>query len=131
MLIDNGYNVLSSDKIDRGYGIVKNFLTCKDTFDGDILTNPPFKHANIFVETALDKVNNGNYVIMFLKIQFLESKSRRILFDKFPPKYVYVNSERQHCAKNGKFEELKSTALCFCWFIWQKGYKGEPIIRWI
>ena len=131
VLIDNGYNVFSSDKIDRGYGMVKDFLTCEEKFDGDILTNPPYKNANLFVKTALKKVEDGNYVIMFLKIQFLESKARKILFNEFPPKYVYVHSERQYCAINGQFEKVKSSAVCYAWFIWKKGYKGEPIIRWI
>ena len=131
VLIDNGYNVLSSDKVDRKYGIVKDFLNCDDKFNGDILTNPPYKFADKFVETAINKVNDGNYVLMFLKVQFLESKSRKILFKKFPPKYVYVYSERQLCAMNGEFDKYKATALCYCWFIWQKGYKGETVVRWI
>lgn len=21
--------------------------------------------------------------------------------------------------------------MCFAWFIWEHGYKGEPIIKWI
>lgn len=68
---------------------------------------------------------------MFLKIQFLEGQSRLKLFKKNPPKYVYVNSARQICAMNGKFDKYKSTAICYCWFVWEKGYIGEPVIRWI
>ena len=131
VLENGGYNVLSSDKVDRGYGIIKDFLTCDDKFDGDILTNPPYAYAKQFVETALNKVNIGNRVIMLLKIQFLESKSRKLLFDKSPPKYVYVNSERQLCSMNGNFEKYTASALCYCWFVWEKGYKGETIVRWI
>lgn len=68
---------------------------------------------------------------MFLKIQFLEGQARKKLFEKYPPKYVYVNSKRQLCAMNGKFEKYNATAICYCWFIWEKGWKGEPVIRWI
>ena len=68
---------------------------------------------------------------MFLKIQFLEGKERRKLFDKYPPKYIYVNSSRQLCLLNGDDTNKISSAVCYCWFIWEKGYKGDPIIRWI
>ena len=59
VLEDKGYNVLSTDLINRGYGIVDNdsdFLNGKyythTKFEGDILTNPPYKYAKEFVETA-------------------------------------------------------------------------------
>lgn len=52
-------------------------------------------------------------------------------FKKFPPKYVYVASGRIQCAKKGDFNLLKSgTAVAHAWFIWEKGFKGEPILRW-
>ena len=56
----------------------------------DILTNPPYKYAQEFVEHALALLKVGGYCVMLLKIQFLEGKARRKLFDKYPPKYVYV-----------------------------------------
>jgi len=42
VLLDNGFNIISSDLIDRGFGEVSNFLETTDVFDGDIITNPPF-----------------------------------------------------------------------------------------
>lgn len=138
VLESKGYNVFSTDLIDRGYGIVddcSDFINGKyythTKYDGDILTNPPYKYAKEFVETALDKVSYGNYVIMFLKIQFLEGKDRRKLFDKKPPKYIYVNSAKQTCYINGDMSKKMSSASCYCWFIWEKGFIGEPVIRWI
>ena len=71
---------------------------------------------------------------MFLKLQFLEGKARRALFEKYPPKCVYVASGRLLCAKNGDFEKMKSgggSAVAYAWFVWQKGYTGETVIRWI
>ena len=131
VLINNNYNVYSSDLINRGYGEVKDFLKCNNLFNGDILTNPPYKYAKDFVKHSLDLLEDGNCCIMFLKIQFLEGKDRRKLFDKFPPKYVYVNSARQTCYINGNMNKKMSSASCYCWYIWEKGFKGEPVIRWI
>lgn len=84
----NGYNVLSTDLIDRGYGKGGvDFLKCTEQFDGDIITNPPYKYAKEFVEKALELITNGHRVAMFLKIQFLETVSRRELFERTPPLY--------------------------------------------
>lgn len=133
VLEKNGYQVMSTDLIDRGYGISGvDFLNCmyKEP-EVDILTNPPYKYAKEFVEHALEISSKGDYVIMYLKIQFLEGKARKKLFEKYPPKYIYVNSERQICALNNDFESIKSSAICYCWFIWEKGYKGDSIVRWI
>lgn len=134
VLEKNGYITTNTDLVDRGYKnnfLQLDFLTTNTIFDGDILTNPPYKYAKEFVEHALDTLNDGYYCIMFLKIQFLEGQARLNLFRKYPPKYVYVNSARQLCAMNGEFEKYKATAICYCWFIWEKGYIGEPVIRWI
>lgn len=134
VLEQKGYNVFSSDLIDRGYGDgIIDFLkySKNERLRADILTNPPYKYAKEFVEHALDIQEDGFYVIMFLKIQFLEGQARKELFKKYPPKYVYINSARQMCAMNGEFEKYNATAICYCWFIWEKGFNGEPTIRWI
>lgn len=88
VLTAHGYEVTASDIVDRGYPntYIFDFLNqdC-EPFNGDIVTNPPYKYAVQFVERALQLVNNGRKVAMFLKLQFLEGKSRRKLFDSAPP----------------------------------------------
>ena len=128
-----GYNVKCSDLINRGYPDTEviDFLTYEGTYDGDIITNPPYKFAQEFVEKALSIIEDGKYVIMFLKLQFLEGKKRRELFDKDPPKYIYVSSSRLKCAMNGNFAGISSSAVAYAWFVWEKGYTGKPTIEWI
>lgn len=130
-VLEKEYNVLSTDIIDRGYGEVADFLKAPVGWNGDILTNPPYKYAKEFVEKSLEVINYGRYAIFLLKIQFLEGQDRYKLFKQNPPKYIYVNSKRQTCYINGDMTKKMSSASCYCWFIWQKGYYGEPIIRWI
>ena len=92
------------------------------------------KHGHIVKATDLIDRGYGCKVCMFLKLQFLEGKARRALFEKYPPKCVYVASGRLLCAKNGDFEKMKSgggSAVAYAWFVWQKGYTGEAVIRWI
>lgn len=135
-----GYKVYSTDIRDRGYdsfnGVLDFLSVHKAPFEGDfdILTNPPYKYAKEFVEHALDIVDDGRKVAMFLKLTFLESKSRRALFEKHPPKKIWVFSERVQCAKNGDFETYKQgvgTAVAYAWFIWEKGYTGQTTLGWI
>jgi len=130
-LLDNGYKVISSDLIDRGYGEVKDFLKCKDKFNGDILTNPPFKLAEDFIEKSMNLLSKGNKLILFLKIQFIEGQRRNKLFKKYNIKYVYAHSSRQQCSKNADFEHLNATTQFYAWFIFEKGYVGDTILRWL
>lgn len=126
VLKNRGYKVISTDLMYRGYGDPESLDFLSETlegFDGDIITNPPYKYAKEFVERALDSVKQGHKVAMFLKIQFLEGKTRRKLFDENPPKTVYVSSSRLLCAKNAEFEKMRAgggSALAHAWFIWEK-----------
>ena len=135
-LIAEGYNVKSSDIVHRGFDGTEiiDFLKVAKANKRDIITNPPYKYAKEFVEHALDISADGVKIAMFLKLTFLESKTRKALFKKYPPKTIYVSSSRLQCAKNGDFERYEKgagTAVAYAWFIWEKGFNGEPCIRWI
>ena len=83
--IEAGYNVLCTDLIDRGFGKGGvDFLKQTEVFHGDIVTNPPYKFAQEFIEHALTLVPEGNKVCMFLKVQFLEGVERRKMFEEYP-----------------------------------------------
>lgn len=129
-----GYFVFSSDKIDRGFGLVQDFLASSaPPFPGyDIITNPPYSRALDFVNHAMEILDTGHKAAMFLKLQFLEGKARKEFFQRYPPKTVYVSSSRLHCAKNGDFQRYaKANAVSYAWFVWVKGYTGETVIKWI
>jgi len=125
----HGYNVSCTDLIFRGYGTKKDFFDYQK-WDGDIITNPPYKYAKEFVEHALEIIPIKSKVAMFLKLSFLESLKRKELFEKFPPKTVYVSSSRIICAKNGDFITHNQSAIAYAWFVWEKGYMGRTVIRW-
>lgn len=129
-----GHSVRSSDIIMRTEGVEQlDFLDIAntETWYGDIITNPPFVYAQEFIMKSLQLLREGNKLALFLKLQFLEGKGRKEMFRQFPPKTIYVFSERIICAKNGNFGEFKSSAICYAWFVWEKGYKGDTTIKWI
>ena len=137
VLVRHGYKVLSTDIVYHGYGYPASvdFLIEREesSFDGDIITNPPYKYALEFIEQSLKVIQPNHKVAMFLKLTFLEGQKRRRLFDSTPPRTVYVSSSRLICAKNGEFEEKKSkeSAVAYAWFVWVKGYFGDSVIKWI
>lgn len=136
VLTARGYEVLATDIVNRDNTAMQlfDFLSIKDfVWQGDIVTNPPFKIAEKFVEQGISVLEEGRYLILFQRIMFLESSRRHTLFQKHPPKYIYVHSSRVGTAKGGDFERYASggKTMCYAWFVWQKGYKGESTIRWI
>lgn len=133
VLQDKGFTVFCSDIVDRGYPNTNiiNFLEFKGKTNGDIIMNPPYKYALEFCEKGVEVINVGHKLAALLKLTFLEGKKRRFFFEENPPKIVYVFSGRTNCAKNGDFEKNPSSAVCYAWFIWEKGFKGDPIVKWI
>ena len=140
-LKDLGHFVFASDIIDRGCSDkLIDFLTINKVpeelgNDFCILTNPPYSAGCEFVTKSLDLLDNGQFVIMFLKLQFLEGKKRfNEIYSKNPPRYLFVSTERILCAKNARFDEMKAgggSAVAYGWYVWQKGYQGKTEIDWI
>jgi hypothetical protein len=129
-----GKYVRSTDLIDRGYGEGGiDFLQQTENWGGDIITNPPYSLATQFVRHAISVVETGCKVAMLMRIQFLEGKARKELFRTYPPKNVFVYSSRLVCARNGDFEAFQknSGAMVYAWYVWEKGYQGDTILKWI
>ncbi|MCD8201973.1 MAG: class I SAM-dependent methyltransferase [Clostridia bacterium] len=133
VFLEQGYNVLATDLVDRGFGQggVDFFQQHPDCTEMDIVTNPPYKIARQFIEHGLNLLPDGGKLAMFLKLTFLESKERRELFDNQPFRTLYVCSSRIQAAKNGDFVKYGNSAMAFGWYVWEKGFRGDPIIKWV
>ena len=132
--------IISTDLVQRNdlfsCGIVGgvDFLTKQyDRPFDNIITNPPFSLAKEFAQKALR--NSKRKVILFAKIQFLEGKQRKDFLLSSPLKYVYVFSKRVNPLRNGMEVDENgkpwSSTMCFAWYVWEHGYLGEPMIRWL
>jgi len=137
VLRSKGYKVFATDIADYGcQDKIINFLEKDSLFtdeiewDGDIVTNPPYGLSTEFACRALEIVKPGRKVAMFLRTLFLEGTKRYdVLFKENPPKVIYVFSNRQVSDKNDDFDH--GSAVSYSWFVWEKGSKSEPIIKWI
>lgn len=136
---DKGKKIIGYDIVDRRQTTndnvefhLQDWLHVKHITKGaDIVFNPPYKLSTEFVEHTLNIVEENTKVCAFLKLQFLEGKKRKQLFEKYPPKRIWVSSSRIQCFKNGDMNiKEKSSAICYAWFVWEKGYKGYPELKW-
>ena len=134
-LKERGYDVVSTDLVDRGYGQGGVDFFAQDAVPPDvccILTNPPYKYATEYICHALEILPEGGYLCMFVKTTFAEGAGRyRDIFSTKPPKYILQFVSRVICAMNGDFKTYTGSAVSYAWFIWEKGYKGHTTFDWI
>lgn len=119
-----GYEVYSSDLVDRGYGDAHfDFLNSWRMHD-NIVTNPPFNIGTKFAIHSLHCARKK--VAIFQKLTFLEGKERRDkLYSLNMLRRVYVFSERQ------SFGDHKGGMLAFAWFVFDKEFSGNAEIIFI
>ena len=115
VLKNNGFNVWSTDLIDRGYGRggIDFLKSISNEWNGDILTNPPYKFAKEFVERALEVTRKGCYIVMFLKIQFLEGQARSKQLAILTKIHIHLSMYMLIVKGNNvlKMETLRNTAM--------------------
>jgi len=130
VLEKNGYEVISSDLSDYGYGESGVDFLQRYFLADNVITNPPYKDALSFVLKA--KYSAKKKIAMFLKTVFLESSSRYDMFQdqEFPLKTVYQFSKRVTLYKDG-IKMKNSGMIAYAWYVWDKDYKGKPTIEWI
>lgn len=127
--------IIDTDLVDRNYcEKTIDFLNSDFNPNADlIITNPPFSLVNDFILKGLEKTNR--YLVYLCKIQMLETVGRKEILESSPLKYIYVHSKRQATWKDGKELDPQgkkwATTMCLAWFVWDKEYKGEPIVRFI
>lgn len=122
--IARGSRVISTDLVDRGYGVPRiDFLMERDARAPTIITNPPFKLWLKFAEHALTLASEK--VILFGRLAILEGKNRGRFYRDQPPARVWVHSSRT----KWDFKDFgKQTGMiAFCWIVWERGSKGTQL----
>jgi hypothetical protein len=126
-----GVDVIGTDLIDRGYGQGgRDFLLERALLAPNVVTNPPFKHAEKFIAHSL--ALGAEKVAMLLRLQFLEGARRKKMFESTPLARVHVFSKRIPRMHNPDYTGPKTTSLiAFAWFVWDRGHNGAAEIRWM
>jgi hypothetical protein len=134
-----GHEVIGSDLVDYGRPDCfwrRDFLMEVKAPDGceGIITNPPFKLVEQFVEHALHLCP---HVTMLLRLAFFEAGSgrakkhrlRRYVLDEVPPARILVFRRRLPMMHRRGWEGRKgNSGMAFAWFVWDRGYTGPTVI---
>lgn len=115
--------VIGTDVHDYGHEAVHDFLMpylprIVEARPGPhfIITNPPFRLAQQFIERACEVAEQG--VAMLVRSSFMEGVERyREIFSKRPPLVIAPFVERVPMHK-GRLDPKGSTATSYAWFVW-------------
>lgn len=130
-----GHEVVSRDVCDRGYGTAGvDFLAPSYERVDNIVTNPPYRHAEAFARLATRRARRK--VALLLRWNFYTA-AHHGLFDTSPspPRAlnlaaIHVFAERLQIRRNG-WDGDGTTMTDYAWFIWQAGHAGRPAITQI
>lgn len=130
-LLEHFAVVFPSDVHDygRGYSVTDYLFGPLDEDRTDwVITNPPFRLAEQFIDRALALTDVG--VAMLVRSAFLEGVGRfERLFAKRPPTTILQFAERVVIHK-GKLAPDGSTATAYCWLVWEHRC-GDTFLDWI
>lgn len=103
-----------------------DFLLTQPSFPYNlVIGNPPYDRAEQFIRHSMRYLDNGGYIIMLLRLNFLEGQGRaKGLYREYPLKQVVVRAARVSFTGDGQ-----TNATAYAYFIWQKGYKGETTLK--
>lgn len=99
-----------------------DFLKMGEPWDGSIITNPPYSHADAFIHHALELASEQ--VVMLLPFGALGGQRRYgALWAVHPPALVISVVNRM--SVNGKASQFNHM-----WVIWDKANRGETKLVW-
>lgn len=121
----------AADAYHYGFAPVRDFLTYPyEARSHDwVITNPPFRLAEEFVERAMVVARKG--VAILARTVFLESVGRyENIFSKRPPSIFAQFTERVPMVK-GRVDPKASTATGYAWFVWRLDRDTPPTLAWV
>lgn len=137
VLAEAGHSVVSTDLIDRGYGVpAVNFLREAAPRAKHVITNPPYGGgvADKFIGKALALTRQtGGKVAMLLDLASLCHPNRHPRFVASPPAALYALDELV-CLPNGDHQRATYMARAdrrYYWAVWKAGHGGRPTFWWL
>ncbi len=126
-----GYRVMTADLIDRGYPgcKIQDFLTRKSA-PASVVGNPPFGIIKDFARHAF--AIGADKVAMIFVVPHLNAA--KTWLRELQLRRVWLLTPRpsmptgDHVLSGGK---VGGDQRDFCWIVLERGYRGEPVIRWL
>lgn len=110
-------SVQQSDVHDYGTGhAIGNFTKREFSTDaGAIVTNPPYKHLNAFIQEGLDATNR--FLALLTRVQALETEGRYDFYSRIPPTQIAFFSNRIPF-KTGAVVRKAPKMFFHIWMVW-------------
>ena len=129
----HGHRVICTDLVDYGadstaiYGVDFLRTTELPADVGCILTNPPFKIINKFIDHALRLCPQ---VIILARLALWESERRSSVLEGRGLKRVLIFRKRLPMMHRDGWKGRKANSgMAFAWFVWERCYSGNPIAK--
>lgn len=87
-----------------------------------IISNPPFNIAEEIITKSIQDLQDGDEVIMLLKLDFLGTQKRHTFWKTHPAKHIYVLSHRPRFLRHGDRCE-------YGWYVWKVGWFGNTTLE--
>ena len=135
-LIAAGYDVVSTDLVDHGFGTPRvDFLVQQSARARHIVTNPPYGRglADRFVQHAISLTRQtGGSVAMLLNLASLCHPLRHARFVTDPPAAIYGIDELV-CYPNGNPRDAIASTYWhrYCWVVWKPNHSSRPTFWWL
>jgi hypothetical protein len=124
----HGHDVVKTDLVQRGAAQeLHDFLLVRTRMGEAIVTNPPFKLAQEFVQHGLDL--GVTKIAMLLKLSFSQSKQRTPWLMRSPLSRLLIVPERItfHAAKD-RNPYRSSFMDSYAWFVWDRRHVGPATV---
>lgn len=136
VLIDAGYDVVSTDLVAYGYGEAnRDFLAETRPRAKHIVTNPPYGRglADAFAKHALNLTREtGGTVAMLMNLSGLCHPLRHDFYVSQPPAVIYALDE---CTCWPYGDRSRATTGIgkqrYCWIVWKSGHQGPTHFHWL
>jgi hypothetical protein len=126
-----GHKVMATDLVDYASPDQDeawvDFLMTHRLLAPCVVTNPPFKLADQFVEHALWL--GADQIFMLLRLAFLESDRRSGVLDSGRLARVHVYRRRLPMMHRAGWEGRRaSSAMAFAWLVWERDHRGPALL---
>lgn len=121
--------IYSTDLVDRGCGDSGiDFLQQTKLIAPNIVTNPPFKLWRAFAEHA--HALGARKTVLFSRLLTLEGKANSAMMQTTGLTRVLISAGRVNILPPGAIDKGHNGTTAYAWYVWERGHKGPPQIKW-